>query len=67
VLLGDLAFAHGSWLQRVTNQKAGTLIKTHHRIGLVIGQGGACQDLLKAGKKGRINRADAPGLAPMGL
>src|SRR5262245_51663693 len=39
MLFGNLAFAHRSRQQGITNQEARALVKTHDRIGWIIRQG----------------------------
>jgi hypothetical protein len=67
VLLGDLAFAHRAWQQRIANQETGSFIEAHQRIGRVVGLGIQPQNMFKLRQKGRINLAQAPGLLQVRL
>ena len=62
MLLGDLAFAHRAWQQRVANQETRSLIEAHNWIGGIVGHGIQPQNMFKLRQKGRINSANAPGL-----
>jgi hypothetical protein len=67
VLLGNLAFAHRAWQQRIANQETGSFIEAHDRIGRIVGLGIQPQDVFKLRQKGSSDCANAPGLLQMGL
>jgi hypothetical protein len=67
VLLRNLAFAHWSGQQGITNQETRSLIEAYNWIARIIGLGIQPQDVFKLCQKGRIDFANAPGLFQMRL
>src|SRR5579859_1583885 len=67
VLCAQLTRAHRSRKDSLTDQEAGSLVKTHNWICWIIRQGIQRQNLLKPCQKCRVDGAQAPGLLQMWL